>query len=67
MAGDGTTIWLGELEPRPRALTLNQRPHDFEQVNSLAAWSDGSLLVSGGDDTTIKFWDLAKHTLRARF
>ena len=67
VAGDGTSIWLGELEPQPKALDLAGRPHHFEQVNSLAAWPDGSLLVSGSDDSTIRFWDLDKRVLRGTF
>ena len=67
VAGDGTTIWLGELEPKPRRLDLDQQSHHSEQVNALASWFDGSLLLSGSDDTTVRFWDLEKRVLRGTF
>ncbi len=67
VAGDGTTIWLGELEPKPRRLDLDQQSNHFEQVNALAPWFDGSLLLSGSDDTTVRFWDLEKRVLKGTF
>ena len=67
VAGDGITIWLGELEPKPRRLTLDRASQHFEQVNTLAAWPDGSLLCSGSDDTTVRFWDVQKQTLKGAF
>ncbi len=67
VAGDGTTIWLGELEPKPRRLALDRASQHFEQVNTLAAWPDGSLLCSGSDDTSVRFWDVQKQTLKGAF
>ena len=60
VAGDGTTIWLGTMEPQPGPIAVLDalRPHHFEQVNSLLAWPDQPILISGSDDTTVKFWDL---------
>jgi WD40 repeat protein/uncharacterized caspase-like protein len=65
-AGYGPVIWLGDMQPQPHALDLHQkeRPHHFEQVNALLAWPDGSLLVSASDDTTVRFWDIPKRSLR---
>lgn len=91
--GDGTMIWLAEMEPRVRQIRdLGTPPHHFEQINALAVWP-GSLgplrlalsgvlapglpaiaepprppiLISGSDDTTIRFWDLDKHALLGTF
>jgi WD40 repeat protein/uncharacterized caspase-like protein len=68
-AGDGTTIWLGEMEPKPRAIRVlaGLRPHHFEQINALTTWPGQSILISGSDDTTIRFWDIAAGTLRGTF
>jgi hypothetical protein len=67
VAGDGTTIWLGELEPKPRRLAFDRRSNHFEQVNALASWPDGSLIASGSDDTTVRFWDVEKRVLKGTF
>jgi WD40 repeat protein len=68
-AGDGTTIWLGEMEPAPGPVEdLDAlRPHHFEQINALLAWGDQPFLVSGSDDTTIRFWDLKSKKLWGTF
>jgi WD40 repeat protein len=68
-AGDGTQIWIGEMEPRPRATnTLRAlRPHHYEEINALAAWHDLPILISGSDDTTIRFWDLKRGSLWGTF
>ena len=68
-AGDGTTIWLGEMEPRPRAIKVLEelRPHHFEQINTLTTWPGQSILISGSDDTTVRFWDIAKGALWGTF
>ena len=31
-----------------------------EQINALTAWPGQSILISGSDDTTVRFWDIAK-------
>ena len=37
--GDGTMIWLAEMEPRVRQIRdLGTPPHHFEQINTLAIW-----------------------------
>lgn len=67
-AGDGTTLWLGEMDPTPRRLRdLGPRPHHYEQINSLAAWRGVPVLISGSDDTTVRFWDLKTRTLWGTF
>ncbi len=67
-AGDDTTIWLGEMEPIPRRLKdLEARPHHFEQINSLVMWQGTPMLLSGSDDTTVRFWDLKTRTLWGTF
>src|SRR5262249_7137231 len=57
-AGDGTRIWLGTMEPEARQLEVLERlrPHHYEQINALATWPDQPILISGSDDTTIRFW-----------
>jgi WD40 repeat protein len=68
-AGDGTRIWLGAMDPEPRSINvLNAvRPHHYEEINALCAWRDLPVLVSGSDDTTIRFWDLKRGTLWGTF
>jgi len=68
-AGDGLTIWVGAMEPRPRPIDVlsKLRPHHFEQINTLAAWKDLPVLISGGDDTTVRFWDLKNGRLWGTF
>jgi WD40 repeat protein len=69
-AGDGTTIWLGEMEPAPHRVREfdRYRPHHLEQVNTLITWPGGQpqgtspILISGSDDTTLRFWDLEGRT-----
>jgi WD40 repeat protein/uncharacterized caspase-like protein len=67
--GNSKSIWVGAMEPRPRALDLLAplRPHHFEQINDLVAWRDQPLLISASDDTTVRFWDLGKGALRGTF
>jgi len=91
--GDGTMIWLAEMEPRVRQIRdLGTPPHHFEQINALAVWPGSlgplrralfgvltpglpviaesprpTMLISGSDDTTIRFWDLDKHALLGTF
>ena len=47
----------------PQAVAFRPRPHHGEQVGALAAWPDGSMIVSGGDDAAVRFWDLKDHAL----
>ncbi|WP_435019368.1 PQQ-binding-like beta-propeller repeat protein [Tundrisphaera sp. TA3] len=47
----------------PRAVPFRPLPHHTEQVGALAPWSDGSRIVSGGDDTAVRVWDLAGRSL----
>src|SRR5262249_48388551 len=64
-----TTIWLGTMEPQPGPIAdLDAlRPHHTEQVNALIAWPDQAMLLSGSDDTTVKFWDLKSRKLWGTF
>jgi WD40 repeat protein len=75
-SGDGTSLWLARMsEPRPTPVAdLGERPHHVEQINALIAWppapggvAPGPLtLVSGSDDTTVKFWEVRDRALRLR-
>jgi len=47
----------------PRAVAFTPQVHHAEQVGALAAWPDGSILVSGGDDAAVRFWDLKEKAL----
>ena len=68
-AGDGLTIWVGAMEPRPHAIDVlsKLRPHHIEQINTLAAWKDLPVVISGGDDTSVRFWDLKNGSLWGTF
>ena len=68
-AGEGTSLWLGPVEKRRGAFEgLDAlRPHHFEQINGLLAWDDPNLLISGSDDTTVRFWDLNRRALWGTF
>jgi WD40 repeat protein/uncharacterized caspase-like protein len=74
-SGDGKRIWVGVMDPRPRVDALDRRAvHHDEQINALLAWrkrpgaqEDRPILISGSDDTTIRFWDLQEKSLRATF
>ncbi len=68
-AGDGLSIWVGAMEPRPRPIDgLDKlRPHHFEQINTLTAWKGLPILISGGDDTSVRFWDLKNGRLWGTF
>jgi WD40 repeat protein/uncharacterized caspase-like protein len=68
-AGDGTRIWVGAMEPKPQQIDIldRLRPHHFEQINTLTTWSDKPILISGSDDTTVRFWDLKGGTLWGTF
>ena len=63
-AGDGTSIWLGQIDPLPRKLNEpGPRPNHHEQINDLLFWDNPKILISAGDDAAVKFWDLDKRAL----
>ena len=68
-AGDGLSIWVGTMTPRPRPIeSLDKlRPHHSEQINTLTTWKGLPILISGGDDTTVRFWDLKNGRLWGTF
>jgi WD40 repeat protein/uncharacterized caspase-like protein len=53
---------IAEAGP-PRLVRFSPQPHHGEQVGALAAWPNGSMIVSGGDDAALRFWDLRDHAL----
>jgi WD40 repeat protein len=68
-AGDGKRIWVSVMDPQPDRVTAldRLRAHHDEQINALIAWKDRPILVSGSDDTTIRFWDLKTGSLQGTF
>ena len=68
-AGDGTSIWLGTMDDPPAAVDDldGLRPHHTEQINAMLAWSDPPMLITGSDDTTVRFWDLKRKALWGTF
>jgi WD40 repeat protein len=68
-AGDGKSLGLATMEPQPGPIDdLDAlRPHHHEQINALLAWPDQPILISGSDDTTVKFWDLKARKLWGTF
>jgi WD40 repeat protein/uncharacterized caspase-like protein len=68
-AGDGTVIWVGSMDPQPQSIKILDalRPHHYEQINALTTWKDQPILLSGSDDTTVRFWDLKNGTLWGTF
>jgi WD40 repeat protein/uncharacterized caspase-like protein len=68
-SGDSKRIWVGVMEPHPsrsEALVGLGAHHD-EQIGALIAWKGRPILISGSDDTTIRFWDLEQRALRGTF
>ena len=67
--GDGTSIWLGTMDdpPAPAEDLDGLRPHHTEQINAVLAWSDPPMLITGSDDTTVRFWDLKRKALWGTF
>jgi uncharacterized caspase-like protein len=68
-AGDGTRIWVGAMEPQAHRINVldRLRHHHSEQINALATWPGQPILISGSDDTTVRFWDLKAGTLWGTF
>jgi WD40 repeat protein/uncharacterized caspase-like protein len=69
-AGDDKELRLWALNhaPQPgqaiaRPARLQPYPHHTERVNALIAWPNGSMIASGGDDTTIKLWRMGDRML----
>jgi WD40 repeat protein len=62
-AGADKSVWLWSMDRGRRRIRLEPSPQHAEQVNALIAWPDGRTIVSGSDDTTIKFWGLADQAL----
>ena len=56
-------FWSIPAVGQPRAVPFRPSPNHSEQVRALVAWPNGSMIVSGGDDASVRFWDLKGHTL----
>lgn len=52
-----------ELDPRPTPIRWSGLTRHDEQIQSLLAWPGSSVIVSGSDDTSVRFWDLGKKSL----
>jgi WD40 repeat protein/uncharacterized caspase-like protein len=57
------SVWLWDLAGPPRRVRLQPLPNHDEQINALLAWPGSRLIVTGSDDTTIRFWSLEKSVL----
>ncbi|HEV3167298.1 MAG TPA: WD40 repeat domain-containing protein [Isosphaeraceae bacterium] len=63
VAGADKSVRLVPMD-RPREQVRIDREHlHAEQVNTLLAWPESTLLASGSDDTTVRFWSLTDQTL----
>ncbi|HEV3121024.1 MAG TPA: WD40 repeat domain-containing protein, partial [Isosphaeraceae bacterium] len=61
--GSDKSVWRVSLaEPRSAERLDTAHPH-AEQVNTLVASLGEGILVSGSDDTTVRFWNLADRRL----
>ncbi len=56
-------FWAIPESGAPKPVDFLPRPHHGEQVGALTAWPNGTMIVSGGDDTAVRFWDLKDHAL----
>ena len=59
------TIRFWSIPPTgpPKTIRFQPQPHHVEQVGALISWPNGTMIVSGGDDTAVRFWDLKDHAL----
>ena len=46
-----------------QALAFDAFPNHFERINTLVASADGKTLISGSDDTQVRFWNLSDRAL----
>jgi WD40 repeat protein len=54
------TIEVWDLRgDRPRSMRLTPRPNHLERIQALVAQADPPLIISGGDDTQVRFWPLS--------
>ena len=61
--GKSILFWSIPEAGEPKLVAFRPRPHHDERVGALTAWPDGSMFVSGGDDSAIKFWKLEGRSL----
>jgi WD40 repeat protein len=61
--GKSIRFWSIPEAGDPKPVTFRPMPHHGEQVGALASWPGGPMMVSGGDDAAVKFWDLDKQAL----
>jgi WD40 repeat protein len=51
-------VWNLQAD-RPRSMRLTPRPNHLERIQALVAQADPPLIISGGDDTQVRFWPLS--------
>ena len=56
-------FWDVSGDGRPRPVDFRPRLAHSEQVGALAGWPGASMIVSGGDDAAVRFWDLRDRSL----
>ncbi len=62
--GKSIRFWsIPQAGGEPKSVMFRPQPHHGEQVGALSSWPDGSMIVSGGDDAALKFWNLGKQSL----
>jgi WD40 repeat protein/uncharacterized caspase-like protein len=62
--GKSIRFWsIPQAAGDPKPLTIRPQPHHGEQVGALASWPNAPMIVSGGDDSAVKFWNLDGQSL----
>jgi WD40 repeat protein/uncharacterized caspase-like protein len=66
-AGGGGRLAVWALETQVKPVPLAPAPQHDGPINALVAWPGSRLIVTGSDDTTIRFWSLDEARLIGTF